>query len=196
MRPVIHRLILLPAALLLVANDQAPPAIATDELDLTALKALDESLLAEERGGFTMNGMTIALGAEFRTFLNGELVLRTTVSWRPEGVTREEWASAAISQVAVDQLRDGILSGNGITMRVGNQSVYLANGGQTALVHRTDGGLQNVLLNTASNTDIRQEADIALDIAGYAAFGAAVTDAIRMSGLNDAIRQSAIGTLP
>jgi hypothetical protein len=196
MRPVIHRLILLPAALLLVANDQAPPAIATDELDLTALKALDESLLAEERGGFTMNGMTIALGAEFRTFLNGELVLRTTVSWRPEGVTREEWASAAISQVAVDQLRDGILSGNGITMRVGDQSVYLANGGQTALVHRTDGGLQNVLLNTASNTDIRQEADIALDIAGYAAFGAAVTDAIRMSGLNDAIRQSAIGTLP
>lgn len=196
MRPVIHRLILLPAALLLVANDQAPPAIASDELDLTALKALDESLLAEERGGFTMNGMTIALGAEFRTFLNGELVLRTTVSWRPEGVTREEWASAAISQVAVDQLRDGILSGNGITMRVGDQSVYLANGGQTALVHRTDGGLQNVLLNTASNTDIRQEADIALDIAGYAAFGAAVTDAMRMSGLNDAIRQSAIGTLP
>jgi hypothetical protein len=196
MRPVIHRLILLPAALLLVANDQAPPAIASDELDLTALKALDESLLAEERGGFTMNGMTIALGAEFRTFLNGELVLRTTVSWRPEGVTREEWASAAISQVAVDQLRDGILSGNGITMRVGDQSVYLANGGQTALVHRTDGGLQNVLLNTASNTDIRQEADIALDIAGYAAFGATVTDAMRMSGLNDAIRQSAIGTLP
>lgn len=196
MRPVIHRLILLPAALLLVANDQAPPAIASDELDLTALKELDESLLAEERGGFTMNGMTIALGAEFRTFLNGELVLRTTVSWRPEGVTREEWASAAISQVAVDQLRDGILSGNGITMRVGDQSVYLANGGQTALVHRTDGGLQNVLLNTASNTDIRQEADIALDIAGYAAFGAAVTEAMRMSGLNDAIRQSAIGTLP
>lgn len=195
MRPVIHTLILLPAALLLAANDRVAPTT-SDELDLTALEALDESLLAEERGGFTMNGMTISLGAEFRTYIKDELVLRTTVSWRPEGTTREEWASAAISQATAEQLRDGVLSGSGITMRVGDQSVYLANGGQTALIHRTDGGLQNVLLNTASNTDIRQEADVALDIAGYAAFGGAIADAMRISGLNDAIDQSAIGTLP
>ena len=195
MRPVIHTLILLPAALLLAANDRVAPTT-SDELDLTALEALNESLLAEERGGFTMNGMTISLGAEFRTYIKDELVLRTTVSWQPEGTTRDEWASAAISQATAEQLRDGILSGNGITMRVGDQSVYLANGGQTALIHRTDGGLQNVLLNTASNTDIRQEADVALDIAGYAAFGGAIADAMRISGLNDAIDQSAIGTLP
>jgi len=195
MRSAFLSLLVVPVGLMLTANGGPTP---TDggELDLAALEALDESLLAEQRGGFTMNGMTVSLGAEFRTFLEGELVLRTTVSWRPEGMTREEWASAAISQATAEQLRDGVLSGNGITMRVGDQSVYLANDDRTALVHRTDGGLQNMVINTASNTNIRQEADITLDVAGYSAFGTSIGDAMRLAGINDAIDQAALSTLP
>lgn len=195
MRSAFLSLLVVPAALMLTANGGPAPSDG-GELDLSALEALDESLLAEQRGGFTMNGMTVSLGAEFRTFLEGELVLRTTVSWRPEGMTRDEWASAAISQATAEQLRDGVLSGSGITMRVGDQSVYLANDSRTALVHRTDGGLQNMVINTASNTNIRQEADITLDVAGYSAFGTAIGDAMRLAGMNDAIDQAALATLP
>lgn len=195
MRSAFLSLLVVPVGLMLTANGGPTPSDG-GELDLAALEALDESLLAEQRGGFTMNGMTVSLGAEFRTFLEGELVLRTTVSWRPEGMTREEWASAAISQATAEQLRDGVLSGNGITMRVGDQSVYLANDNRTALVHRTDGGLQNMVINTASNTNIRQEADITLDVAGYSAFGTAIGDAMRLAGMNDAIDQAALSTLP
>jgi hypothetical protein len=195
MRSAFLSLLVVPVGLVLTANGGPTPSDG-GELDLAALEALDESLLAEQRGGFTMNGMTVSLGAEFRTFLEGELVLRTTVSWRPEGMTREEWASAAISQATAEQLRDGVLSGNGITMRVGDQSVYLANNDRTALVHRTDGGLQNMVINTASNTNIRQEADITLDVAGYSAFGTSIGDAMRLAGMNDAIDQAALSTLP
>jgi len=195
MRSAFLSLLVLPVGLMLTANGGPTPSDG-GELDLAALEALDESLLAEQRGGFTMNGMTVSLGAEFRTFLEGELVLRTTVSWRPEGMTREEWSSAAISQATAEQLRDGVLSGNGITMRVGDQNVYLANDDRTALVHRTDGGLQNMVINTASNTNIRQEADITLDVAGYSAFGTAIGDAMRLAGMNDAIDQAALSTLP
>lgn len=195
MRSAFLSLLVVPVGLMLTANGGPTPSDG-GELDLAALEALDESLLAEQRGGFTMNGMTVSLGAEFRTFLEGELVLRTTVSWRPEGMTREEWASAAISQATAEQLRDGVLSGNGITMRVGDQSVYLANDNRTALVHRTDGGLQNMVINTASNTNIRQEADVTLDVAGYSAFGTAIGDAMRLAGINDAIDQAALSTLP
>jgi hypothetical protein len=195
MRSAFLSLLVVPVGLVLTANGGPTPSDG-GELDLAALEALDESLLAEQRGGFTMNGMTVSLGAEFRTFLEGERVLRTTVSWRPEGMTREEWASAAISQATAEQLRDGVLSGNGITMRVGDQSVYLANNDRTALVHRTDGGLQNMVINTASNTNIRQEADITLAVAGYSAFGTSIGDAMRLAGMNDAIDQAALSTLP
>lgn len=195
MRSAFLSLLVVPVGLMLTANGGPTPSDG-GELDLAALEALDESLLAEQRGGFTMNGMTVSLGAEFRTFLEGDLVLKTTVSWRPEGMTREEWSSASISQATAEQLRDGVLSGNGITMRVGDQSVYLANDDRTALVHRTDGGLQNMVINTASNTNIRQEADITLDIAGYSAFGTAIADAMRLAGMNDAIDQAALSTLP
>jgi len=195
MRSAFLSLLVVPVGMMLTANGGPTPSDG-GELDLAALEALDESLLAEQRGGFTMNGMTVSLGAEFRTFLEGDLVLKTTVSWRPEGMTREEWSSASISQATAEQLRDGVLSGNGITMRVGDQSVYLANDDRTALVHRTDGGLQNMVINTASNTNIRQEADITLDISGYSAFGTAIGDAMRLAGMNDAIDQAALSTLP
>jgi len=79
MRSAFLSLLVVPVGLMLTANGGPTPSDG-GELDLAALEALDESLLAEQRGGFTMNGMTVSLGAEFRTFLEGELVLRTTVS--------------------------------------------------------------------------------------------------------------------
>jgi hypothetical protein len=63
-----------------------------------------------------------------------------------------------------------MLTSGRISMNVGAAQVYLANDGQTALVQRTDGGIQNILVNTANNVDIRQQVDATLDLSGYAGF--------------------------
>lgn len=140
-----------------------------------ALEVVGDEELAEQRGGFTLNGLDIRLGAEIRTFLDGELVLRTTVNWGEIGSSHTELLSGALTPADADQLQAGILSAGGITMRVGDNTVYLANEGQTALLHRTDGGLQNVLINTASNVTLTQEVDATLDIGGYDEFSATLS---------------------
>lgn len=52
-------------------------------------------------------------------------------------------------------------------------SVLLANNGQTRFIQRTDGTIQNIIVNTASGVALRQQIDARLDIAGFAPFRAA-----------------------
>jgi hypothetical protein len=82
-------------------------------------------------------------------------------------------------------------------MRVGDETVFLANEGQTAIMHRTESGLQNVIVNTANEVAIRQEVDAVLDLGGMTDFqadmmadrvNAALTDmsvGAMIGGLND-----------
>ena len=185
-------LILASAALLAGAS---PAFGATD--DLAGLEVVSDAELARQRGGFALAGMDVSLGAEIRTFLDNQLVLQTNVSWTPTGAVTSQVVSGALTEVAAAQLQAGILNSGGISMRVGDDSVFLANQGQTALVHRTESGLQNVIVNTASNVDIRQEVDAVLDLGGVADFQAdmmadRVSDALAdmsmgatIGGLND-----------
>jgi hypothetical protein len=151
--------------------------------------------LAEQRGGFTYSGMDIKLGAEIRTYLDGELALRTTVSWGDQGTSHTEVLSAALTPADAAQLQQGILSSGGITMRVGGSQVFLANQGQTALIHRTDGGLQNVLINTANDVNIMQEVDASLDLGGYDGFSAGLTAERLGNAVGDVIAGATVGAL-
>lgn len=185
-------LILASAALLAGA---APAFAASDEL--AGLEVVSDSELARQRGGFSLAGMEISLGAEIRTFLDNQLVLQTNVSWTPAGAVTTQIVSGALTQAGAAELQAGILTSGGITMRVGDETVFLANEGQTALMHRTESGLQNVIVNTASKVDIRQEVDAVLDLGGVADFqagmmadrvSAALADmsvAATIGGLND-----------
>jgi hypothetical protein len=59
------------------------PALSADELDFDLpidAAMLSDKELGEQRGGFTFQGMEIKLGADIRTFLNGELALHTVIS--------------------------------------------------------------------------------------------------------------------
>lgn len=157
------------AAMALVLAANAPPA--GDEI-FSSLEPVSDTELDEQRGGFTFGGMDIRLGAEIRTYLDGELALLTNVTWTDTASSKTEVLSAALTPADASVLQAGLLSTGGITMKVGDNTVYLANQGQTAVFHRTDGGLQNVLINTANGAEIAQEVDLDLDLSGYEAFNA------------------------
>jgi hypothetical protein len=165
----------------------APAVAASDELD--DLEPVSDAELAEQRGGFTIAGMEIALGAEIRTFLDNQLVLQTNVSWTPAGVVTTQAVSGALTEAGAAQLQAGILNSGGISMRVGDETVFLANEGQTAIMHRTEGGLQNVIVNTANEVAIRTEVDAVLDLSGVESFQADMM-ADRVS---DALADMAVG---
>lgn len=169
-------LLLALAPTLLAASEPA------DSDPLFTAQTLSDEQLAEQRGGFVFQGMVIAFGADIRSYVNDELALRTIISWTAEGSTMERFISPSLTAVDAAQIQGGILTSGGITMRVGDESVFLANNGQTALVHSND-AIQNVLINTASNVSLNQQVDAVLDISGYAAFA----DALASTRMSDAI---------
>lgn len=147
-----------------------------------AAETLSDEQLAEQRGGFVFQGMTIAFGADIRSYVNDELALRTIISWTAEGQTMERFVSPSLTAVDAAQIQRVILTSDGISMRIGDESVFLVNNGQSALVHSSD-AIQNVLINTASNVSLNQQVDAVLDISGYAAF----VDALASTRMSDAI---------
>ncbi len=157
----------------------ATPALADDD-PLAAAVPLDDATLAEQRGGFRFEGMDIRLGADIKTFLNGELALQTRITIADGEYRQTQIASAALTLADADALRNSVLANGSMTMNIGDQRVYLANEGQTALIQGTDGALQNILVNTASNIDLNQEVNATLEIGGYQMFVSALaTDQLR-----------------
>lgn len=174
MRSNLHLIALAP--LLLVASE----AVAEDPL-LEASFVSDE-VLAAQRGGFAWNDMQISFGADIRSFVNDQLALRTIVSWTANGATVDRFVSPSLTAADAAHIQAGILTSGGIQMRVGNESVFLANEGQTALIHSTE-AIQNVLINTASGVNLAQQVDATLDISGYDGF----RDALAMTRISDAV---------
>ena len=171
------RLLLLALAPVLLAASEPG-----DDDPLASARTVPDEVLAAQRGGFAFQGMVIAFGADIRSYVNDELALRTIVSWTPEGQTIERFVSPALTAVDAAQVQGGILTSGGISMRVGDETVFLANNGQTALIQSTD-AIQNVLINTASNVSLNQQVDAVLDISGYEGF----RDALATTRLSDAI---------
>jgi hypothetical protein len=163
--------------------------------DLTELPVVPAAELAESRGGFSWQGVEIGLGAEIRTYLDGALVLQTNISWTATGATATQLVSGALTPADAAQLQAGLLSRSGISMRVGDQSVFLANGGQTAVYQRTDGAIQNVLINRASNISARQEVDATLDLHNFGQFQQQIGQSRMGDAIGDAIDLGTLGAI-
>lgn len=159
---------------LVCAAALSPTSLAAQETGaedpLASARPMTEEELAEARGGFEIAGLIISLGANLRTYLNGELALQTLFNWGSGGVEAQQYVSAALTEATADQLRAGMFSEGGIRLQLGGQQVFFANDGHTALIHNVDSGVQNVILNTASNTAVRQELDLTLNLSGYDTF--------------------------
>jgi hypothetical protein len=175
--------------------DEVPPSDpAVSDTDLVdAMTPVDDGELDQQRGGFAVEGMNITLGADIRTYLNGDLALHTVVNWTETGAHSTQTASAALTPAAARDLAAGALAGGRISMTVGGSTVYLANEGQTALVQRTDGGIQNMVFNTASNQAISQHVDATLNLQGYDGFRADILSGRIAESLGSALSGAMIG---
>lgn len=173
----------------------ASPAHAehNDAEDLAILLPAEE--LGELRGGFVVSGMTVNFGADIRTYVDGELLLQTVLNWGPDGAETVQTAAAGLTPVNVASLENGVLSNGNIRMRVGDTPVYLINDGQTAIVHETTNGVQNMLVNTAVGLEAVQEVDASLTLSGYEDFNADLLMDRLGSSLNDLAGQAGIGAL-
>lgn len=146
------------------------------EGELAGLEKVSNEALSTQRGGFTWHDIKIQLGAEVRTYLGSELVLQTNISWAEEGAQTTQFVSGALTPVDVAQLQAGVLSSGSISLNVGKNNVFLANNGQTAIIHGTDGAIQNIILNTASNVEAVSQIDVVLDLADFGQFQQSVMD--------------------
>jgi hypothetical protein len=182
---LILRYVTLPIAALFGIGMCAAPALADTGTEISGKNNQDDAFmpvvadaeLADLRGGFAIGGLNIALGADIKTFLNGQLALHTTVSWDSQAITQTHLISGNLTMADAGNLRDQVLASGNIRMQIGSTPVYLANNGQTAITHRTNGTLQNILVNTASNVNVRQEVNATLDVGGYAGFATGIQNA-------------------
>jgi hypothetical protein len=107
-----------------------------------AQPTVDDQALDAARGGFIVAGdIAFNFGAVMRTYADGELALQTTVRWTDAGQVVETLAPAGLANVAPGSILQSVQPGQ----------------------------FANILLNTDSGRQFRQETDITLTLPGFAA---------------------------
>jgi hypothetical protein len=191
------------AAPALAMTPQADPAggIAADASATTvvpgreaAVQEVGDDVLQDQRGGFDIGGVNVTLGAQIETTINGQLSLLTTVNWTDTTASTTQTVVGVLTPATAAQLQGGVLNTGHITMNVGDSSVYLANDGQTAVIHNTSDGLQSILVNTANDTSINTQITAAIGLAGYSAFQDTFKTAALTASLGEAIGAATLGS--
>jgi hypothetical protein len=164
------------AACLLAATalNAGSPALADDLDPLDHFAPLSDAELADARGGFEWGGMSISFGADMQTYLNGQLALHTVVSWTPTGASTQTTAGSFLSASSLAALQANGPAGLSLPAILAGSPVYTANAGQTAIVQGANAGLQNILVNGASNLNAFQQTNATVAIANYGAFASAM----------------------
>ncbi|WP_454760890.1 hypothetical protein [Caulobacter segnis] len=166
------------------AQTHAPPP---------ALPALADIELADSRGGFTiLNGQDLSFSAVMRSYVDGCLVLESRLSAGDQGRLLSSTGSSA--PLAASTL-DG-LAAAGLTLgtSLDGSPVYVSDDRRTVFLHRVgDGQIASLLVNTASQRDLRQETNLVLDLPGFDLTQAAMREGLAARALADDIRTALAG---
>ena len=133
-----------------------------------AQERLSTAELAELRGGYLIaQGITLGFGASVRTYVNGQLALESRLTWTEDGAVTTRTAGDVPGAVELGDNLDIALTG-GLdlgALKAGSGLLLSDSSGVTALAHNLQGGnIQNLILNTASGRDLRQEIEITLSL--------------------------------
>jgi hypothetical protein len=136
---------------------------------------LDDAALAAIRGGYiSAGGVSFDFGAQISTFVDNKLVLQSRLSLTDQGLATEQAGPGA----------------------VGGSVSIPGQGGDTRVMQLIDPSrIAAVVLNTASNREIRQDTAITVVIPGLAGLQNQITQQKLGSQLNAAGASGTIGRL-
>ncbi|MNE13655.1 hypothetical protein D3C80_1064970 [compost metagenome] len=163
-------------------------------------QALSDEELSGLRGGFlTTNGFTFGFGVVIRSYVDDRLALETRMTWTPTGPVTQQTRGDVPGMTDLASALTSLLN-SGIDLRnLGGTSggVALVGGdGATALIHNvTSGQLQNLIVNSASNRDLRQDMELNLYLPDLAAMQAASSAHARAAQLTYDLNTSLVGSL-
>jgi hypothetical protein len=152
-----------------IAAAFAAPA-AAGELDWGGdIEVMAEAEMNELRGGFEVPGtnVNINFGAVVTTYVNGSPALTTNVTWTDAGAIVDQ-TMANVGR-SLDQLSPEGRTALGLDGLDGAGGLVIEDeAGLTALVHNvTDGALQNIIINSATGRDLRQDVELTLELPGF-----------------------------
>jgi hypothetical protein len=117
----------------------------------------DEELERARGGVMIAGGLAFEFGAVVRTFENGALSLETQMTWTPEGLKLDQQVGEGVVRLSDAEL--GAFAGAG--------DLYRTAGGSLVTHRGADGQLVNLIMNTQSDLDLRQETAITLTLPGF-----------------------------
>lgn len=142
------------------------PARADDEWS-SDVQIIADTEMEELRGGFEINGIEIGFGALVTSYVNGQPVLTTQLTWTDAGAIVNDTVSGlgqrlndmpANARAALGL--DGLEDAEGVVIE--------DSAGVTALVHNiADGALQSIIINNASDRTLSQDIDVTLTLPGF-----------------------------
>lgn len=163
-------------------------------------QSLSDEELSGLRGGFiTTNGFTFGFGVVIRSYVNDQLALQTRLTWTPTGPVTEQIRGDAPGLTDLASAMTSLLN-SGIDLRGlsgTSGGVALVSGeGATALIHNvTTGQLQNLIVNSASDRNLRQDMELNLYLPDLAAMQTASSAQQQVSQLTYDLNTSLIGSL-
>ena len=138
------------------------------------IQVIEDGEMEDLRGGFEINGIEIGFGALVTSYVNGQPVLTTQLTWTDAGAIVNETVSG-LGQRLRDMPADARAALGVEGMEDADGIVIEDSAGVTALIHNiTDGALQSIIINNASDRDLRQDIDVTLTLPGFDAIQGAL----------------------
>ncbi len=124
----------------------------------------DDEVLGEQRGGFLVaDGIEFDFSASLETFIDGQSVMSTLMTWTPAGQKIEQTGLADGQTVQGVDIQV-LLAQSNLQMVNPASGTYVAGGKALAIQQIGANGIQNVLLNTADGLNIRQDLSVTLTL--------------------------------